>query len=263
MKESVDLEGATPDQLMAAFDQFLAELTTEQLTRARDVFAERVQNDELMCRMYESFRGPDDARHNCLGCNFNNMTAQVQKYLNLCVKNPGHFTLEETYSVLVLLLNGLWERIADVFELIALPEQYRVRHFAIFVRLRRWANFFKHPRAFGWLVHHPIYTLQGSEHHAWFVQSGNILEIDDEFVKRFYAPDRPKGLASQFKGKENQVVVSLPDLDTVMPAVCSALAKFVEVVLENPVYREILDERSTLVDYITASEQDDSPTSPA
>ena len=248
------VEGAPEADSATTAIQDEAELSSAQFGVAHSTFAEFVQNDKLMCRILEEFCGSDDSRHNCLGCNFNQLTEQIDKFLALCVANPGHFTLAESYSILVLLLNGLWQRMSDVFDLISLPESYIARYFAVFVRVRRWANFFKHPGAFGWLVHHPEFTIQGTQHHHLLTRNPAYRIVDDAFVKRFYASDSAKGLSKQFEGHENEVLVALPDLHEVMPQVCDALARFVAVIIDNPVYKEILDERSTIIHYLEEAE---------
>jgi hypothetical protein len=151
-------------------------------------------------------------------------------------------------------MNVVWERIGDIFNIISLPEGYLVRYFKPFIRVRRWANFYKHPKAFAWMVHHPEYTFEGSEHSKSFLQDSDFLVIDDEFVKSYYASESSKGLTAQFQGKEDRVVVVLPDLQNLTSSICDCLDKFIATITENNVYQEILDERSTFIGYFSDEE---------
>jgi hypothetical protein len=236
-------------------EQDVEVLTEEQFVQAFNIFSENVQNHQLMCRIYDVFAGPEDRNHNCLGCNFDELTDQVFKFLYICSQNVGLFSLQQAFSIYALLLNGIWERINDVFDIIEVPGGYRVRYFSPFIKARRWANFFKHPKAFAWLVHHPIYTIEGVEHSKRYISNDKFLKIDDEFVKKYYATEKAQGLTKKFDGVEDKVVIFLPDIIILTKDICSSLEKFVKIVTENPVYTEILDEKSTLVDYLTKNDE--------
>jgi hypothetical protein len=54
----------------------------EQFAAASDVF-DRFQAQRLMCCIYDKFAGPDAKHHNCLGCNFDDLTEQISKYLRM------------------------------------------------------------------------------------------------------------------------------------------------------------------------------------
>lgn len=239
-------------------DPTLFNLTLEKYKAAFEVFNERTQRQDkrLMCTLYAVFAGPESRNHNCLGCNFDEMVDQILKFLFVCQNTSGYFSTQQSFFIYSLLLNAVWERMSDVFEIISLPEGYRVRYFGAFIKARRWANFFKHPKAFAWMVHHPQHTYEGSTHSTLFMNDSSYLKVDDEFVKKYYASENSKGLTGEFTGHENKVVVVLPDIETLTADICTCLEKFIELVSENRVYREILDEKSTLVNYF--SQQDDS-----
>ena len=144
-------------------DTGLSTLAKEQFESAYRIFNNRVQSEQLMCSLYEAFDEPDKPSHNCLGCNFNEITDQISRFLLTCVSNPDEFLPQQSFAIYAMLLNVVWERIHDIFEIISLPESYRVRHFSVLIMVRRWANFIKHPKAFAWMVHHPEYTFEGTE----------------------------------------------------------------------------------------------------
>src|SRR5580704_3914114 len=176
-----------------------------------------------MCRIHAAYAGPEEANHNCLGCNFNDLTDQVSKFLQLVGGNPGLLEYHEGFSLLSQLVNSVWERIADVFDMLTVPQSYRCRHYGTFIRLRRWANFFKHPKEFGWLVHHPEYCNERSTDAAKYRADKQFKIVDDEFLKKYYSADRCKGLAGEFAGFQKMVVVVLPDLMEVITQIAAEL----------------------------------------
>jgi hypothetical protein len=227
-------------------------LAREQFESAYQIFYSRVQKEQLMCDIYECFDEPGSRDHNCLGCNFDDMTAWILNFLQTCKDGSSPYSAEQSFAIYVLLLNLLWERICDVFDLLGVPQAYRSRHFGAFSQVRKWANLFKHPKAFAWMVHHPVYTFEGSAHSASFSDNTSYLRIDDEFVKEYYASKNARGLTSLLERHQNTVVVVLPDLEQLTTAICASLERFVKMITESMVYREILGEKSTLVDYFAA-----------
>ena len=154
------------------------------------------------------------------------------------------------YSYLV---NALYERILDIFGIIGVPEGYRCKHYQPFILIRRWTNFFKHPKAFGWLVHHPTYCSQHTREEVDARKQGDRKEvkiIDDEFVDKYYtSEDKSKGIVGALKDFENNIVVVLPHIGQVTTGICDALSNFVDVVTKNPVYMEMLRDRSVIANY--------------
>ena len=57
------------------FGNMTDDLTTDsalmlsQFGDAAQLFADRVQSQQLMCNIHGAFSGPDNVNHNCLGCN--------------------------------------------------------------------------------------------------------------------------------------------------------------------------------------------------
>lgn len=235
-------------------DQDLFVLTGEQFESAYKIFHERIQSKQLMCSIYDVFAQPGTQNHNCLGCNFDEMADQILKFLDTCANNNNLFLPQQSVAIYALLLNSVWERITDIFKIISLPESYLVRHFGAFIRARRRANFFKHPKAFAWMVHHPVYTFEGSNHSEAFLNDQDYLKIDDEFLQKYYVSEKTKGLTAAFEGQENKVVVILPDLKTLTTDICACMEKFIEIITENKVYWEILDQKSTFINYFSENE---------
>jgi hypothetical protein len=225
----------------------------QQFAAACDVFDRDVQSRRLMCCIYDKFAGPDAKHHNCLGCNFDDLTEQISKYLQMATQNPTDFQLHHLFAMYAQLLNFCWERMTDVFDIIGVPDGYRVRHFSPFIRARCWANFFKHPKTFGWVVHHPHYTIKNTTDHKEVMHHlAKVRIVDDEFLKKYYSADcKPNAgkLRGEFVGFERSTAVVLPDVVELTSQVSSCLAQFVQMITENPVYVEMLNDTSTIENY--------------
>jgi hypothetical protein len=225
----------------------------EQFAAACDVFDRHVQAERLMCRIFDKFAGPSSKDHNCLGCNFDDLTEQISKYLRMATQNPTGFDLHHLFAMYAQLLNFCWERMTDVFDIIGVPDGYRVRHFAPFIGARRWANFFKHPKTFGWVVHHPHYTIENTTEHQEVTRDlAKVRIVDGEFLKKYYSADCKANagkLRGEFVGFEQSTVVVLPDVVELTSQVCSCLAQFVKMITENPVYVEMINDTSTIENY--------------
>lgn len=216
---------------------------------AEKVFSLNVQDEMLMCMIYSAYAGPELTHHNCLGDNFNDLTRHLHKFLEIVGQTPNVFDYHESFAIYSHLVNATWERISDIFAILSVPESYIARHFSCFILMRRWANFFKHPKEFAWLVCFPKYLIQGTdEQKAASADTSNKI-VDDAFLKKYYAADRSKGLATEFASHRDKVVVLLPDVVSITERICKELHTFVNVVTKNPVYFEILNDKATIIDY--------------
>jgi hypothetical protein len=258
---SLSLSGMSTSSNTTASPEDIRETAARHFATAQSVFDADVQSDQLMCRIYDKYAGPGDANHNCLGCNFDDLTDQVSKFLLVASKNTVDFDLHHQFSIYAFLLNTCWERITDVFDILGVPDGYRCRHFAPFIRVRRWANFFKHPKTFGWMVHHPHYSVENSDdHNQLSADVGRHRFIDDEFLKKYYSSDATKNagkLRGEFIGFECSTVVVIPDVAQLTKEICHCLDQFVEIITENPIYVEMLNDTSTIKNFYEADAESD------
>lgn len=201
-----------------------------------------------MCDIYDRYLGPEETDHNCLGCTLDSCTEDISKFLEVAAKFDT-FSEEQSFALLSHLLNSLWERMTDVFDILCVPDSYRCRHYQPFIQIRRWANFFKHPKEFGWLVHHPIYCHDGTEASEFYKSSKDHKIVQDEFLKKYYTANRTKGMAKELSEFQTKVVVILPDVPALIRGVSVSLLNFRDVVTQNPVYVEILQDKATIKNY--------------
>ncbi len=195
------------------------------------------------CRLHDAF-GNRDTDHNCLGCNLADGVELIEAFLKT---HPLMERLHHAHIQYLLLNYLLVERLETLFGIIALHEAYRHEHFKILVEVRRWANFIKHPKAF-LLTHHAEFTFLESPRLAELVAHAKV-KIDRPFVDRFYSDgEKDKALYTELRNKED-VLVILPNAIRVTREMCSAINRSVDLVMSNEVYRWVLGEQSTFLDY--------------
>ena len=217
-----------------------------------EIFCAEALDDEGIpnaCKMHDAFGSIDGERHNCLGCNFADSTHLILNYLE---KNEELTDVQQDFTVYILLLYLLVERIEMIFEIIQLPTSYQDKHFKVFQQIRKWANFIKHPKSFI-LTHHPEYDFEGSDviHTKKFTE-----EINEQFVTRYYKgysdpteqKRKNKELYDRLRNKRD-VLVYFPDIAKLTSKFCYSYNKFVQLILTNEVYREILEDESTIGSY--------------
>jgi hypothetical protein len=196
------------------------------------------EGETLMCSIHDAFQDG----HNCVGCNLNEQSGLLIRYL----AGYPHFKDLQLVSVQFHLhLYLLAERYLTYIELIKLHESQRGRYFSVFQKVIHWANFLKHPKSFV-LVHHPSYLIAGlkEEQH----DRSDFVVIDDEFVKTYYADGELNGKLRGKLAKKENVMVRFPDPIGLIGEFVKAQQKFVELIKENAVFREILSDEASIKD---------------
>ncbi len=229
---------------------------TEKFKECHKIFLEKAfDKDEIAnsCKIHEAFGGLDGQHHNCLGCNFADSSDMILHYLE---RHDELEDIQQDFTVYILLLYLLVERIEIVFDIIQLPESYRTKHFKVFQRIRKWANFIKHPKSFI-LTHHPTYDFEnsGTTHATTFTET-----INEQFVDNYYKGHTDQGdqkkqnkeLYNKLRNKKD-ILVLYPDIAQLTDKLCYSYNKFVELVVENDVYIEILNDETTISTYFENS----------
>jgi hypothetical protein len=222
-----------------------------QIDEAFTIFRDEIYPDEgesIMCAIHKEFAGVDGTRHNCLACNLAEATSWIHHYLHNALTN-NQTSLQEFYFGYLPQLYLLVERIYVVFEIIGLPLEYRGRHFATLQHVHKWANFIKHPKSF-LLVHHPRFFMEGDQDAVEpFDPSKFGVIIDQQFVLEYYAgADNNPKLHKQLTNKKDVAVV-FPNVVQLTTEFCQCVHKFIDVIRNNAVYREVLNSRTTYDNY--------------
>ena len=120
---------------------------------------------------------------------------------------------------------------------------------SLFQKIKKWANFVKHPKAFV-LCHHPEYFLENDPEIIERKKNANVL-IDTAFVFKYYSgDDNKKDLFKLIANKDN-VIVEFPNVVKLTTEFCEGLTSFVKLIKNNEVYRDILNDKATIENYFT------------
>ena len=229
-------------------------LIQEQFVRSKAEFNRRIRSTDLMCRITRKYSGEwGTPCHNCIGCNLNDTTKHISLVLDVAASNVQEFSPNDLLFMYVLPLNSCYERIEDILQIVGVVQSVRERYFSSFKIARKWANFFKHPKAFGWLAHHPHFTIENSEDHLDLLKtSQDFVFVENSFLDEFYSSSAEKNthkLKCRLKDMGDRVVVVMPNVHTLTSDICSSIEKFASILLENPLYYELLVNESSILDY--------------
>ena len=228
-----------------------AKIVREQLEQAYAIFQREAMaaGESIMCELHEAFGTFDTSHHNCLGCNLADSTDLIDRFLQTYTLDN---TIQYAYTTFIILAYLLVERMDSLFNIVQLNEVYRSKHFGVLREVRRWANFLKHPKAF-LLTHHPTFSFESSPKNRDLTRNANVV-VDRNFVAKYYTTNKhDNALFRELENKEN-VLVIFPSVVRLAEDLCKAMQDCVALVGENPVYREVLADRTTFYDYWIDSE---------
>lgn len=196
--------------------------------------------DSLFCSIHNYFESEDS--HNCIGCNMNETNRRIENYL------LGYRLFNDTYTTFTNFIFILYLQVEHIFEylkIVKFPDSTRSEHFRVFIEIKRWANFLKHPKTFS-LVHHPIWTYEGEDQ---FQSNGNKPIIDTEFVSRYFAGEKHNDeLSAQLSNKQD-LEVTFPNPLNLITQFCEAQENFVQLIRDDKSIRDILNDKATIRDY--------------
>ena len=195
-------------------------------------------NDSLMCSIHDSF---EEEGHNCVACNLEKSSKLIANYLR------GYKSFESSESVFTSFIWHLYMmtvRMEEYIDIMCITEGIKYKKFGIFPKIKRWANFIKHPKAF-MFVHHPCYSFESTPVPPGCDILRHEITIDDEFIKKFYSGGKNNAkLKDELTNKEG-VMVQFPDPVKLMEEFVIAQKNFVEIISDNKMVRELLDEKAT------------------
>ena len=180
--------------------------------------------------------------HNCVGCNLSDRTEKIDRFLQ---RHQDLIDSQHDVETYMMELYLFVERMEMLIGIMGVPDVYVKKRFPILGRIKRCANFIKHPDAFV-LTHHPKYTMDGFDRPA-----DSKIIIDEVFIGKYYSnsnPERKKELAKMLLNK-SKVLVVWPDIVDYTDQLCDAFVGFTNLVLNNEVYRDILEDKATIVAY--------------
>lgn len=217
----------------------------QKLEKATQIYAEEMfPDDNSIFKELHEIMEDEDNDHNCLGCNLDEYAILVYSTLLLL---DAYTSIEQRMKMLIMTTYLLVERIDTILNIIDLHAGYKSESFKSLNKIRKWANFVKHPKAFI-LAHHPIYTIEGFEHNSELIKAANKV-INSSFIYRYYSnDDRNRELFKELENKEDVIVV-FPNPVEIIQSFCRELKLFNRILRNNEIYREILKKRSTFLGF--------------
>ena len=204
-------------------------------------------SENLVCSLNDAFQDYHTKGHNCLGCNLQDDVNLISHFLKSATI---YDEIHQTFRVYVMTLYLLVEKYFEIKKIIGLPQEYKQSEMEVFNTIKLWANFFKHPKAFI-LVHHPEFYFDTKDLRKHINKENGHKIIDIDFLNKYYKGEdanKYKNLISELKNNPN-VKVIIPRLDKLTEQFCNASKMFICIIKENKVYREMLNDISTLENY--------------
>jgi len=206
--------------------------------------------DSAFCKIHDDFL----EGHNCVGCNLNDINNRTGEFL---IQHRYFRDLSLTFTNFILLLYLQVEAIHKYFEIIQLQESYRLKYFKVFQDIIRWANFLKHPKPF-MLVHHPEWTFEGRKLKVsdlqGFVDEEIVMTdptVDTKFVNKYYSGSKKNTELYKILSKKEDVLVVFPDPKKLYTEFAEAQKKFIDMISNNEIVREMLGNETTIEDHFS------------
>lgn len=203
--------------------------------------------EKIFCILHEVEYLGDHGRnaHACIACNLNDSLEKIHRFLE---QNKSSDDLEYSFTIYILLLYLLVEKMHTIFKYIGISYEYVEDKWKVLIEIRKWANFIKHPKGF-LFAHHPEYQFEyeviDKEYSKW-------KRIDYvNFVEPLYKHEDPrkfKQTINQFANKENLLVI-IPCPERIIKELNIVCREFCEKIKENKHFQEILKADSVLENY--------------
>jgi hypothetical protein len=208
----------------------------------RNAFYEVGENWPDICALHDLAKTETgQGNHNCLACNLADLVKSIELIAGLIPDIKDEFTSNATYMIWLYLL---CERMEEVLKIVSLPKEIVEEKFPQMRLIKRWANFFKHPKAF-LLVHHPSYDLTKI--------AAAVLKIDDTYISKYWAGDKHNDALYRDLTNNTKVVVVFPDLCDFTNKLGGELKYLKSLILDNPIYRHVLQSKTVYENYFTFS----------
>lgn len=199
--------------------------------------------DSIFCSIHDLMRD-SDFDHNCIGCNLDESSAMISSTLNLANNYPSN---KLKCEIIIIVLYLLVEKIDSVLNIIQIHDGYRKENFKNLNRVRKWANFVKHPKAF-MFSHHPIFSIEGYSGNSELLKASKVT-INNSFLYKYYSNDlKNLELHKKLENKED-VLVIYPCPAKLVEGIANECNLFTTMLKNNEVYRQVLKSRSTFLGF--------------
>ncbi len=203
--------------------------------------------DQIFCILHEQeYLGNHDGNtHACIACNLNDSLEKIYRFLN---QNKSLDDLEYSFTIYILLLYLLVEKMHTIFKYIGISYEYVEDKWNVLIEIRKWANFIKHPKGF-LFAHHPEYHFEDETIDNKYTNWKKIDYVN--FVEPLYKREDPrkfKQTISQFANKINLLVI-IPCPERIAKELNTVCKEFCEKIKDNKHFQEILKADSVLENY--------------
>jgi hypothetical protein len=210
----------------------------------RELYRDKECSEPFLCNLHNVFGTEKTAAHNCLGCNFADLTNSFDQILKWL---PDCYDINTPCVTFIFWLYLFVERYDQIMNFVNVPEGYRNRHFPSFQQIRHWANFVKHPKSF-LFSHHPEF-LHGGELGDDFDGGKDAITINQQFVDTYYAGKDNNSKLASLLNNATKVIVVYPNPEPLMERFVCETKEFIRLLEKNEVYREELSRITTAPDY--------------
>jgi hypothetical protein len=202
----------------------------------------------LICSIHDSF----PSHHSCVACNLHENAKLLERFLLYAEVLPS---VNYSFTTLLLLMYLLIERIHVYLELTKIPDSYQAKYFQVFKEIKQWANFLKHPKSF-MLALHPQWQYKGMSEDFLDKPRKSTVVIDSAFVKQYYSGDQNNEKLYKLLAQNVDVIVLFPNPVDLMERFTQAQKKFVSMIAENEMVREMLESQTMKKDLFSSTKED-------
>lgn len=203
--------------------------------------------ESFFCSIHKNFT----EGHNCVACNLNESNNRIIEFLYAF---RTFRDVNTTFSIFILLLYLQVESITEYLNLLALPQNSLKSNFFTLTKIRRWANFLKHPKSF-MLVHHAIYSYEQRKENAK-KKNAKELNIDTDFVMKYYAGSKENKELFNVLNLKEDVEVIFPNPVELIDEFMKCQQFFKDLISNNEIVRIILDDSATIKNYYENMQDD-------
>lgn len=163
--------------------------------------------------------------HNCIGCNLHEGSISIKLFLKNHIAYPSvrHYLM--LYS-LVFYIQA--ERIVTINDEMS-DKQNDWSEFPNLQRIKRWANFFKHPKSYMFL-HHAGYHISTDPERPNFSIDGIL---DDDFIQKYYSGNKQNEVLHSKLANQQKHKVFFPDLLEFTKSMCTEFDHFFAKIASN------------------------------
>lgn len=197
--------------------------------------------DDLFCILHDGeYLGDHQANHVCLACNLSESLAKIERFLSDSSRldESSSENIEYLFTVYILLLYLSTEKLHTIFKVIGITWDYVEENWNVLVEIRKWANFFKHPKGF-LFTHHLQFVFETSARTDF---QKNSFELGYEFVQKFYFREDERKFRQTLTeiGNKDNITVILPCPERLALEFIEVCKQFSQKIKDNEHFQTIL-----------------------